>query len=258
MDWNTSSHPHYGSGWGFNEFPGVPDGGYDGYSNRDCSLAQQLSGLSPELCDGNQDLDERHRSEAAVRNVSAGEDIIGAQQMNLVHTVEFEACSNCPKNFIIFDQNDYRSRMMFHPALSDRIVNLGLQNTFRQNHRESKESSFKEDTRDIDALLSSDEDGDEEEEVSTGRSPWDHQSSTSADTFSTATSRDIACAAAREQNPNPASADPGHTQQRVQKMIEALREILPCSERMDTTDVLDEALRYLKLLKMEVEELGLM
>ncbi|KAM1154056.1 hypothetical protein ACFX13_037262 [Malus domestica] len=81
------------------------------------------------------------------------------------HGVEFQTSSICPKNFIIFDQNDHRSQIMFNPEIAHKITgpafnlctayiqdNLGL-NEGNNDNREAS-STLKEDSDDIDALLS--------------------------------------------------------------------------------------------------------
>ena len=43
--------------------------------------------------------------------------------------------------------------------------------------------------------------------------------------------------------------------ERMKKMVKKLRGIIPGGERMDTPAVLDEAVKYLKSLKVEVKKL---
>ncbi|KAM1138610.1 hypothetical protein COP1_036522 [Malus domestica] len=81
------------------------------------------------------------------------------------HDVEFQTSSICPKNFIIFDQTNHRSQIMFNPEIAHKITgpafnlgaayiqdNLGL-NEGNNDNREAS-STLKEDSDDIDALLS--------------------------------------------------------------------------------------------------------
>jgi hypothetical protein len=42
----------------------------------------------------------------------------------------------------------------------------------------------------------------------------------------------------------------------MKKMVRTLKGIIPGGDRMDTPAVLDEAVRYLKSLKVEVKKLG--
>ncbi|KAF2282839.1 hypothetical protein GH714_043130 [Hevea brasiliensis] len=91
-----------------------------------------------------------------------------------VHGIEFQPSEVCPKNFIIFDQNDHRSQIMFHPAVAHKFSGPGLnmygsynpENFDREEingiEREVSSSSLKEDSDDIDALLSLEEDEQDE------------------------------------------------------------------------------------------------
>ena len=129
--------------------------------------------------------------------------------------VELQATDTCPRNYIIVDRTDSRSRIMFHPALAHK---LGYHNTSR-NERAS--SSHKDDSEEIDALMSLERESEEEDDlVSTG--------SNSPDT---------------------------KKRERMKKMVKKLRGIIPGGERMDTPAVLDEAVKYLKSLKVEVKKL---
>ncbi|KAK4859047.1 hypothetical protein QYF36_025935 [Acer negundo] len=91
------------------------------------------------------------------------------------HGVEFQPSEVCPKNFIIFDQNDRRSQVMFNPAIAHKFngPSLNFCATYIQDNFERKDinnmeremsSSLKEDSDDIDALLSLEEEEEEEEE----------------------------------------------------------------------------------------------
>ncbi|MCD7455146.1 hypothetical protein HAX54_027222 [Datura stramonium] len=75
------------------------------------------------------------------------------------HGFEFQSSEACPKNFIIFNQTDYRSQIMYHPAMASKFPYPDL----------NYNSSLLPD--DINALLSSEEEDDkyDDEEVSTAR-----------------------------------------------------------------------------------------
>jgi len=90
--------------------------------------------------------------------------------------VKFEPTETCPKNFIIFHQEEKKSRIMFHAALADKfnchsILDFGASHS----HADAKATEHidggnqvsdgpKEDTQDINALRSSERE-DEDEDV---------------------------------------------------------------------------------------------
>jgi hypothetical protein len=178
---------------------------------------------------------------------------------------EFQPSKVCPRNFIIFDHTDEKGRIMYHPALVNKLNPANI-NAFpchgevicRSLHRDDGNhvqhaSSFKEDTEEINALLSSDEDSDEDDVMSTGRSPGP-----------------------LEIAPCESSSPPGFkkmkhfsgnnsvfsgsmeniTHDEIRKMVTVLRGIIPGGDQLDAPDVLEEAVRYLKFLKVEAEKLG--
>ncbi|KAF6175555.1 hypothetical protein GIB67_023075 [Kingdonia uniflora] len=161
------------------------------------------------------------------------------------HGLDFQPSQLCPKNYVIFDQTDDKSRIMFHPGLTHKFNSHGFDNnaTNFQNsslnkdaYSENRESSsyMKEDTEDINALLSSDEeaddDEDEDEEVSSARTLGIYR--------------------------NESFDDSSMKRQRMKEMVQTLREIVPGANQMNTAVLLDEAVRYLKSMKMEVNKLG--
>jgi hypothetical protein len=96
---------------------------------------------------------------------------------------EFHPSKGCPRNFVIFDQNDDTGSIMYHPALVNKLTPTNIDvfpcydevvcRSCSQNNGNLEEdsSSFKEDSEKINALLSSDEGSDADDVVSTGRSP---------------------------------------------------------------------------------------
>ncbi|KAJ4771260.1 basic helix-loop-helix (bHLH) DNA-binding superfamily protein [Rhynchospora pubera] len=163
--------------------------------------------------------------------------------------LEFELYEKCPQNFIILDQTNVKHRVMYNPVL---IQNFGFEKLYSTLHNVEGEGlsrlcnspSFKEDTNEIDILLNSDE-GDEcdDDTVSTGRSPGNWNS-----TSSISNSYDSSC---NELIRNECKRE------RMRQIVRILQEIVPGAEGLDTSAVLDEAVKYLKYLKMEVENLGI-
>lgn len=185
------------------------------------------------------------------------------------HGVSFQPSEACPRNFIICDQTDKRSQIMFHPAISPKLCYPGLnagfpsfQNGAKRNavNSEREISSFKEDSDDIDALLSFEEDEEEEcddDEVSSARTHGNYGSD-SPDSCSTNGSRTRKCklpSFSQELTDSDNNCS-GRKRQKMRKMVKTLRRIVPGGNRMNTVAVLDEAVRYLKSLKVEVQKLG--
>ncbi|KAF8749098.1 hypothetical protein HU200_012744 [Digitaria exilis] len=155
--------------------------------------------------------------------------------------LELQPSETCPKNYVIFDQTCTKSRVMFHPSLAHK---LGGSSGFDDDcyaaggayANDGCSVRQKEDTEEIDALLSSD-DGDEDDVVSTGRTPGYRYGSSPDSTCSSS------CAKPRKK-------------ERMNKMMRTLRGIIPGGNQMDTPAVLDGAIRYLKSLKVEAKKLG--
>jgi hypothetical protein len=164
--------------------------------------------------------------------------------------LEFEPYAKCPQNLIIFDQTDVKHRIMYNPAIVQKLsfenLNLTLPNLEVDGlSRLHNSPSFKEDTNEIDILLSSDEGEDfDDDTVSTGRTPYNWYS-----TSCNSSSCDSTYGGGSDWNECK--------RQRMQKMIQMLREIVPGMEGLDAGTVLDEAVKYLKCLKTEVEKLGI-
>ncbi len=178
-----------------------------------------------------------------------------------MNELEFQPSATCPKNYVIFDQTCTKSRVMFHPSLAHKFgggssaydnnvyggggAHDAAKGAYRDSVGYDDDDSCsvrqKEDTDEIDALLSS-EDGDEDDVVSTGRTPG----------YRDGSSPDSTCSSSY----GGGQARPGRKKERMKKMVRTLKGIIPGGNQMDTPAVLDEAVRYLKSLKVEVKKLG--
>lgn len=198
----------------------------------------------------------------------------GAKHSMPFHAVEFQPSVVCPKNFIIFDQTDNRSQIMFHPAIANNINYPGLnfqatcvqENIDRKDENiEDRETSspFKEDSGDIDALLSLEEEEEDEdfddEEVSTART-YGNYGNSSPDSCSTYGSKPrkirLSASSIQKSSSSGSSSSSERKRMKLKKMVKALRGIVPGGNQMNTVAVLDEAVRYLKSLKVEVQNIG--
>lgn len=191
------------------------------------------------------------------------------------HGVEFQTSDICPKNFIIFDQTDHRSQIMFNPAIAHKISgpafdfcaaymqdNLG----FNEGNNENKEtsSSLKEDSDDIDALLSLEEKEEQEEydeeEVSTARTHGNYGSSysDSCSSYGLKTRKDESNFSLEKSSGigSSSSCNSERKRKKMKKMVRALREIVPGGNEMNTVAVIDGAVQYLKSLKVKMQKLG--
>ncbi|WMV15626.1 hypothetical protein MTR67_009011 [Solanum verrucosum] len=187
------------------------------------------------------------------------------------HGFEFQSSEACPKNFIIFDQTDYRSQIMYHPAMASKFPypDLNYNSTCFQNGMERKivnnentevSSYLKEDSDDINALLSLEEEEHEEydeEEVSTARTDANYGCS-SPESYSNydCQSKKSRTSSFRKSSGSSTSNCSERKRRKLKKMVKVLKGIIPGASRMNTVTVLDEAVRYLKSLKMEVQKLG--
>ena len=161
--------------------------------------------------------------------------------------LEFQPSDTCPRNYVIFDQTYDRSRVMFHPSLASNFGGYGYDQACDSGGASVRQ---KEDTDEIDALMSTEDGEDEDDVVSTGRTPGCRGGGSSPD--STCSS---GCGGARKQEAGGGGGGE-KKKERMKKMVRTLKGIIPGGERMDTPAVLDEAVRYLKSLKVEVKKLG--
>ncbi|KAJ4894879.1 Transcription factor bHLH144 [Raphanus sativus] len=192
------------------------------------------------------------------------------------HGVELQPSSVCPKNFVVFHQTyDHRSsQVMYHPELTPRLVNSGLASMFQneyvaggygnydQQEEEVSSSSHQEDPNEIDALLSTDEDDDYEnedgEEVSsTARNSFREYGNTSAESCCSSYGYNNSSRRKHSLSGSASSCNnEGKGRRKMKKMMGVLRRIVPGGEEMNTASVLDEAVQYLKSLKLEAQKLG--
>uniref|UniRef100_A0A803QET6 BHLH domain-containing protein n=1 Tax=Cannabis sativa TaxID=3483 RepID=A0A803QET6_CANSA len=199
----------------------------------------------------------------------------GGNHLKHFHGVEFQPSEVCPKNFIIFDQTDHRSQIMFHPAIANKFgspaLNMGsacVQGYFGGIDRNNNEvgelsSTLKEDSDDIDALLSLEEEEEEEydeEELSTARTYGNYGSSSpeSCSNYGTRNkkNRTSSSSVQKSSDSGSSSSNSERKRHRMKKMVKALRGIVPGGNDMTTVTVLDEAVQYLKSLKVEVQKHG--
>ncbi|XP_022926347.1 transcription factor bHLH144-like [Cucurbita moschata] len=185
----------------------------------------------------------------------------GRKNLGPFNAVEFQPSEICSQNFIIFDHTDDRSQIMFHPAICNKLGGP----TANYEDREIP-SPLMEDEDDIDALLSlededhEDVDGSEDDEINSARSQLNYGNRSPDSSSSSYSSKPR-----KNQSVNPvhtalssgSSCDGDMKQLKLKKMVKKLREILPGGYQMTTAMVLDEAVKYLKSLKDEVQELGL-
>ncbi|XP_028754912.1 transcription factor bHLH144-like [Neltuma alba] len=194
----------------------------------------------------------------------------GARQVTPFERVELQPSEVCPKNFIIFDQTDNQSRIMFHPAMANKFsgpaVNVHApcnrdSDKNKANPVEGELSSFEEDSKDIDALLSLEgeelEDHDEEE-VSTARTNENYESiCDTCSSYGSKSKKRSSSSVRKSSTIHGHCSNPEIKHWEMKRMIRVLRGIVPGGgDQMDSVTVLDEAVRYLKSLKVESEKLG--
>lgn len=205
-----------------------------------------------------------HADGAAAAAPSFGESLTGMKHHEFpgpLNGVEFQPSETCPKNFVIFDQTYNKSRVMFHPSMAHNFGSSSFdiygthgheagRSIDRDNNNGEYRTPHIEDAEEIDALLSSEEDDDDV--VSTGRTPghWGGSSPDSSCSFSDG----MKSGKLKFSSTNASSSE--RKREKMKKMVKTLRGIIPGGDRMDTPAILDEAVKYLKSLKVEVKKLG--
>ncbi|KAJ8549363.1 hypothetical protein K7X08_033070 [Anisodus acutangulus] len=190
------------------------------------------------------------------------------------HGFEFQSSEACPKNFIIFDQTDHRNQIMYHPAMASKFpypdLNYnatcfqdGMERKISNNENIKVSSSYlKDDSDDINALLSLEEEEEyekyDDEEVSTARTDANYGSSSpeSYSNYDCQSKKSRTSSSFRKSSGSSTSNCGERKRRKLKKMVKALKRIVPGASRMNTVTVLDEAVRYLKSLKVEVQKVG--
>ncbi|KAE8715338.1 Glucan endo-1,3-beta-glucosidase-beta-glucanase, putative isoform 1 [Hibiscus syriacus] len=196
-----------------------------------------------------------------------------AKPLPPIHGIEFQPSEVCPKNFIIFNQTDHRNQIMFNPAVANNLNGPGLNGlanyidgryVIKDVNDVEKEtsSSLKEDSDDIDALLSSEE-GEQEDydEVSTARTYGNYESDAdSRSAYDSKPRKDNSFSSTLKSSGGGGGGGGGFSDPekrlKMKKMVKMLRGIFPGGNDMGTVAVLDEAVLYLKSLKVEAQKLG--
>ncbi|KAI3827075.1 hypothetical protein L1987_01138 [Smallanthus sonchifolius] len=174
--------------------------------------------------------------------------------------VDFQPSKICPRNFIIFDRTDNQSQIMFHPAMAPKFVYPGAgyfgTNTivrYDENAPKEAHSLMKEDSADIDLLLSSEEEEYEDEELSTARTTHENDASDTADSCSLKPRKPTLGLSSTSHKSRGSSE---RKRDKMRKMVNSFRRIVPGGNRMNTMAVIDEAVKYLKSLKVELQKVG--
>ncbi|CAI0475097.1 unnamed protein product [Linum tenue] len=191
-----------------------------------------------------------------------------------IYGVEFQPSEVCPRNFVIVDQTDHHSQIMFNPEIGHKFAapNFNVPSSFIHERSfmgkedaldlEKELSSWKEDSDDIDALLSLDvdDDGDEEvedeDEVSTARTYGSSSPDSCSNYYHHNNSRSNVCSSVQKSFAGGSSSNSSEKKQlKMKRMVKALKGIIPGGEQMNTVTTIDEAVKYLKMLKVEAQKL---
>ncbi|CAN6231471.1 unnamed protein product [Urochloa humidicola] len=218
---------------------GDPGYGYGGYGYG-YGAGAGAGGYSYDMAGGYGSGGAYYTANAAAPPAAYEDPVAGRRQHDFpapLTGLEFQASDACPRNYVIFDQTYDRSRVMFHPSLAS---GGGGGYSYDQSYAGGGGSvRQKEDTEEIDALMGM-EDGEDEDDVrSTGRTPG-------------GCGRD----GGSSSSPDSGGGERRKKKERMKKMVRTLKGIVPGGEQMDTPEVLDEAVRYLKSLKVEANKLG--
>ncbi|CAL5024322.1 unnamed protein product [Urochloa decumbens] len=136
-----------------------------------------------------------------------------------IGAVELQPSEACPKNYVIFDQARTGScSVTYHPSLAHKLGG-GSPPAGSSCDDDGCSPAREEDSEEIDALL---------------------QSSEEDDVTSTCSSAAAA-----------AGGTTTRKKDRIKRMVRALKGVVPGGSKMDTPAVLDEAVWYLKSLKLE-------
>ncbi|XP_076925080.1 transcription factor bHLH144-like [Bidens hawaiensis] len=154
--------------------------------------------------------------------------------------VDFHPSWDCPRNFIIFDQTDNCSQVMYNPGLNTDASYFPDNNSAWMQKDENTPSVIEEDPADIDALLSFDDEDEDEE----------HEEASTAD--SSSLRRRNKCVGSTSSHGSKGSFG---KREKMKKMVKSLKTIVPGGNpQMNTADVLDETVKYLKALKVEARK----
>lgn len=171
--------------------------------------------------------------------------------------VDFQPSKICPRNFVIFDWTNNHSQIMYHPTAAP---NFGYpdaayidNNMIVQKDENAHKEVFKEDSADIDLLLSFEEEEEDEyveEEVSTARTRGNDATDTADSCSSRPRNRKSKLGLSSSYSHKSSETKRG----KIRKMVNSLRGIVPGGNHMNTIAVIDEAVKYLKSLKVELQK----
>ncbi|KZV56030.1 hypothetical protein F511_12729 [Dorcoceras hygrometricum] len=180
------------------------------------------------------------------------------------HGVDIQSSEACPRNFVIFDQSNAGSHIIFHPEIRSKFFDFCLADSEsilkgeddRKNTKCEGDffSLLNEDSDDIDALLSMEDvenEGYEDDEVSTARTDaiFECNSPGSCSNYESAPRKCSVLGASSMIGCNYKKGE------RMRTMVKVLRSMVPGAKRMSTVTVLDEAVQYLQSLKAQVHNL---
>lgn len=180
------------------------------------------------------------------------------------HGVDIQPSDACPRNFVIFDQSNTRSQIIFHPQIRSKFFDFGLADSasILKNKDDGKDANYegkfisppKEDSDDIDALLSMEDVENKEyddDEVSTARTDatYECDSPDSCSNYESPPRKRSVFGTSSVIRCNYKKGE------RTRTVVKVLRRMVPGAKGMNTLTVLDEAVRYLKSLKAQVHNL---
>lgn len=186
-----------------------------------------------------------------------------------LHDVQFQPSEICPQNFVIVDETDYHSQIMFNPAIAQTLSYPHMdfhETSNRESTEEKHENNFGgnsspliEDSEYIDLLMSlDDQENSEEEEVSTARTQK-HDGSSSPESCCNYASKSqkVTYPSSIKRSSAGGSSHSVKKRKEARKMVKALRGMVPGDDEMNTAAVFDAAVVYLKGLEDKVQNLGL-
>lgn len=185
--------------------------------------------------------------------------------------------TSCKKSYVVFDQSGDQTSLVFS-SLGTRCPHACLPGRNENYVGPEREDSHKEDSEEIDALLYSDSGN--ESEASTGHSPVQNVTAESSavliphslpppkrrrfepNSFESELNLSLADTASSTFRADNEEERTKAKREGIQEIVGVIRRLIPGGrnatkkKKKDATTVLDEAIRYLKSLRLKAKELG--